>query len=49
MTNQEKSDLQWKVRFLLGQGFSKAAIVDTLQKLGFQKQTIKKYIAAFSS
>jgi hypothetical protein len=37
MTNEEKSDLQWKVRFYLGQGKKSAEIVKSLEKLGFQK------------
>lgn len=48
MTNSEKSDLQWKVRYYLGEGRSDKFIVNTLVKLGFQKPTIKKYIKAFS-
>ncbi len=48
MTNAQKNELQWKVRYLLGDGQPKARIVDTLEKLGFQKATIKKYIKAFS-
>lgn len=48
MTNAEKSDLQWKVRYYLGDGKSDAEIVKLLVKLGFQKETIKKYIKAFS-
>lgn len=48
MTNQEKSDLQWKVRYYLGAGKSDAEIIKNLMKLGFQKETIKKYIKAFT-
>lgn len=49
MDNKAKDDLQWKVRFLLGGGHSKLKIVETLEKLGFKKATIKKYIKAFSN
>ncbi len=48
MTNQEKSDLQWKVRYYLGEGKPNSEIIERLEKLGFQKATIKKYINAFS-
>lgn len=48
MTNEQKRDLQWKVRYYLGDGKSDAFIVKELTKLGFQKATIKKYIKSFS-
>lgn len=49
MTNKEKLDLQWQVRFLLGDGKSDSYIVDFLHKReGYEKNTIKKYIKAFS-
>lgn len=48
MTKQEKSDLQWKVRFMLGAGQPDNKIIETLTKDGFKKATIKKYIKAFT-
>lgn len=47
MTNQEKLDLQWKVRYYLGRGESDARILHLLMTAGFEKATIKKYIKAF--
>lgn len=47
MTNKEKSDLQWRVRFYLGDGKDDDKIIQLLENLGYQKQIIKKYIKAF--
>lgn len=48
MTNAEKSDLEWKVRYYLGDGKTDEQIIELLMKLGFEKETIKKYIKVFS-
>ena len=48
MTNQQKRDLQWNVRFYLGDGKSDKEIIDRLHKQGFEKATIKKYIKSFT-
>jgi len=48
MTNEEKRDLQWQVRYLLGDGKTNGVIVSQLMRRGFKKATIKQYIKAFS-
>lgn len=48
MTNEEKIDLQWQVRYLLGDGKTNGVIISRLMRQGFKKATIKKYIKAFS-
>lgn len=47
MTTQEKLDLQWKVRFCIGQGLSRKDTITKLLAYGFQKRMISKYYAAF--
>lgn len=47
MTNKEKQDLQWRVRYYLGDGKKDSEIIELLSKLGFEKALIKKYIKAF--
>ncbi len=48
MTNKQKLDLQWNVRYLLGDGKSDVEIIKILSRDGYEKQTIKKYIKAFT-
>ncbi len=48
MTNKEKLDLQWSVRFYLGDGRSDSEIISILEKQGYKKSTIKNYIKSFS-
>lgn len=47
MTNKQKLDLQWNVRFYLGDGKCDAEIIKRLEKQGYKGTTIRKYIKAF--
>lgn len=46
MTKDEKLDLQWKVRFCIGQGLTLEQTVKKLAPYGFTKATISKYYNA---
>jgi len=48
MSNKEKLDLQWHIRYMLGQGKTDSEIVERLKKDGYHKDTIKKFLKAFS-
>lgn len=47
MTNQQKSDLQWRIRYYIGTGETNEFIIGALSNSGFSKAIIKKYIKAF--
>lgn len=48
MTNKEKLLLQLMVRYLIGDGKRDSEIITQLQKEGFKRAAIKKYIKAFT-
>lgn len=48
MTNDEKDDLRWLVRSLLKSEFSKAEIIESAIRRGYNKRTVEKYIKALS-
>lgn len=48
MTTDEKLDLQWKVRYCIGQGMTRQQTIEKLVSSGFLKGTISKYYTVFS-